>query len=248
MVLVITLAAVNVWKSGVDPNTQIGNEPAHLGQYSPREYTPAETEAMIASGPSAVVLDVRSAEEYQAGHVPGAINIPYDDIEALSRVSHDQEVIVYCTQSSWRAPYAAYSLYKAGHPQVSILQGGAFAWEHEGYVVEPVGDEGGRIVPKPAGLVADSPTQVTPAAADRPFTEEILGYYDGREGRPAYVAVEGVVYDVTESPLWQNGVHRPALMAGFLEVKAGRDLTSWLKFSPHGKKNLEKFPVVGVLE
>lgn len=70
------------------------------------------------------------------------------------------------------------------------------------------------------------------------FTLEELAQYDGKDGREAYVAVDGVVYDVTRSSLWKGGEHN-----GFT---AGRDLTEEIKnVSPHGVSKLNNIPVVG---
>lgn len=70
------------------------------------------------------------------------------------------------------------------------------------------------------------------------FTAEELAKFDGKEGRLAYVAVEGVVYDVTKAKGWKNGEHK-----GF---KAGRDITADIKKqSPHGVAPVKKNPVVG---
>jgi len=72
------------------------------------------------------------------------------------------------------------------------------------------------------------------------FTLEELSTYDGNDGRPAYVAVDGIVYDLTNSGAWKNGRHN-----GFT---AGRDLTEEIiNVSPHGVKNLEGIPIVGKL-
>jgi predicted heme/steroid binding protein len=68
------------------------------------------------------------------------------------------------------------------------------------------------------------------------FTAQTLAYYDGQEDRPAYVAVDGVVYDVTSSPRWRDGAHN-----GF---QAGRDLTRQFN-NQHGDTRLSRFPVVG---
>ncbi len=75
----------------------------------------------------------------------------------------------------------------------------------------------------------------------REFTLQELSNFDGRDGRPAYVAYNGKVYDVTESFLWRGGRHQA--MHG-----AGRDLTEALELAPHGPEFLEKFPVVGMLK
>lgn len=73
------------------------------------------------------------------------------------------------------------------------------------------------------------------------FSREELGRYDGRGGRPAYVAFEGKVYDVTGSPTWEGGEHEGV-------HTAGADLTAALEDAPHGAEVIEGYPVVGVLE
>ena len=64
-----------------------------------------------------------------------------------------------------------------------------------------------------------------------------LAEYDGKDGNPAYVAVDGVIYDVSDSNLWTNGDHN-----GF---EAGRDLSEGIKSSPHGVAILSRMPIVG---
>jgi predicted heme/steroid binding protein len=72
------------------------------------------------------------------------------------------------------------------------------------------------------------------------LTTEELAQYDGKNGNPAYIAVDGVIYDVTNVPQWKNGDHN-----GFT---AGRDLTDEIKnISPHGVSKLKTVPVVGRL-
>lgn len=56
------------------------------------------------------------------------------------------------------------------------------------------------------------------------FTLDELKKYDGQNGNPAYAAVDGKVYDVTNAAQWKNGMHK-----GY---KAGRDLTKEIKVSP----------------
>ncbi|RTZ61356.1 MAG: cytochrome B5 [Gammaproteobacteria bacterium] len=72
------------------------------------------------------------------------------------------------------------------------------------------------------------------------LTREELKQYDGTNGKPAYIAYKGKIYDVSESPLWHNGWH-------WGEHKAGEDLTEDLKFAPHGEEMLENVPIVGEL-
>lgn len=73
------------------------------------------------------------------------------------------------------------------------------------------------------------------------MTRQELAQYDGQDGRPAYVAVNGTVYDFSSSPLWQAGNHQDA-------HRAGADLTEELKSAPHVRAVIERFPVVGKLE
>jgi len=72
------------------------------------------------------------------------------------------------------------------------------------------------------------------------FTLEELKQYDGREGRAAYIACNGKVYDVSESFLWMEGDHQG-------QHVAGKDLTGELKLAPHGEETLERVKLVGVL-
>ncbi len=74
----------------------------------------------------------------------------------------------------------------------------------------------------------------------RYFTLEELKNYDGKDGRPAYIAYKGKVYDVTNSFLWKGGRHQAL-------HEAGNDLTEALKEAPHGEEFIFRFPVVGYL-
>jgi len=76
--------------------------------------------------------------------------------------------------------------------------------------------------------------------AERKFTSEELKQYDGKEGRPAYIAFRGKVYDVTDNYLWTDGDHQG-------EHAAGKDLTEAMANAPHGEENLERVKLIGVL-
>ncbi|QCX34175.1 cytochrome B5 [Caloramator sp. E03] len=74
----------------------------------------------------------------------------------------------------------------------------------------------------------------------REFTIEELSKYDGSLGNPAYIAVGGIVYDVSNSPVWGGGTHFGAL--------AGADLTSQFEKCHKGDlSKLKNLPVVGTL-
>ncbi|MFL0245428.1 cytochrome b5 domain-containing protein [Candidatus Clostridium stratigraminis] len=79
------------------------------------------------------------------------------------------------------------------------------------------------------------------SSVNKEFTLAELSKYNGQNGNPAYVAVDGVVYDVTNAKGWRNGKH----VGG---VTAGKDLSKEIEQSPHGKDVLQGLPVVGKLK
>lgn len=74
------------------------------------------------------------------------------------------------------------------------------------------------------------------------FTVEDLAQFDGKDGRPAYVAVDGVVYDLAGSSTWPEGDHTPC----DLDAMAGKDLSETIEKAPARMRTyLQRFPVVG---
>ncbi len=71
-------------------------------------------------------------------------------------------------------------------------------------------------------------------------TLEGLSLFDGKDGRPAYIAYKGIIYDITRSKLWKNGSH-------MMKHAAGNDLTDILKTAPHGEDKILAMPRVGTL-
>lgn len=81
-----------------------------------------------------VVLDVRTPREYASGHVPGAINIPVDQLsEKINtlRARDNAETVVYC-ESGRRAGRAESMLKDAGFLNVVHLQGDMAQWRKDG--------------------------------------------------------------------------------------------------------------------
>ena len=80
-----------------------------------------------------VILDVRTPEEYAAGHVPGAINIPYTHLPVrISEVADaaDKDIIVYCAVGV-RAERGAERLRENGFTKLLHLDGDMKAWEEK---------------------------------------------------------------------------------------------------------------------
>jgi predicted heme/steroid binding protein/uncharacterized membrane protein len=70
-------------------------------------------------------------------------------------------------------------------------------------------------------------------------THELLSF-DGSDGRAAYIAYKGQIFDMSQSKFWKNGSH-------FGRHKAGADLTDMLKKAPHGDEKIFEMPQVGKL-
>jgi rhodanese-related sulfurtransferase len=82
-----------------------------------------------------VVVDVRSADAYNNGHIKGAINLPLDKIQAgkYDALPRDKRIITYCSCGAENSSAAATLLLeKAGFNNGATLLGGTYAWEQSG--------------------------------------------------------------------------------------------------------------------
>jgi predicted heme/steroid binding protein/uncharacterized membrane protein len=73
------------------------------------------------------------------------------------------------------------------------------------------------------------------------FDPEELAQGDGKDERPVHIVHQGKVIDVSDSKLWQGGVH-------MRRHQSGRDLTRDLQTAPHGPEVLDRYPQVGILK
>jgi rhodanese-related sulfurtransferase len=99
----------------------------------------AQARQQISSG--AIVVDVRSLEEYVAGHIDQSLSLPLDQFSAhLNALPHDRLLIMVC-QTGARSVQAYHILQDAGFTQITVLSGGIEAWKAANYPVvtgEPV--------------------------------------------------------------------------------------------------------------
>jgi predicted heme/steroid binding protein len=72
------------------------------------------------------------------------------------------------------------------------------------------------------------------------FTLEQLKQFDGKAGKPAYIAINRKIYDVSSSGLWMEGDHQ-------WMHSTGNNLTGDIANAPHGEEVFNGFPVIGVL-
>jgi len=100
----------------------------------PASIEPKELGARIAwADRSLVVLDVRTPEEFAAGHLPGAINIPHTELAARVAElegSRDRDIVVYCRTGA-RSAAALGVLGKSGFKRLYHLQGDYTRWSEE---------------------------------------------------------------------------------------------------------------------
>lgn len=91
-----------------------------------------EAYKLITSNPSMLILDVRTLEEYNMGHIKNAVLIPYTELQ--SRIGEiinfiDKPVLVYC-RSGKRGSIAANILLESGFKNIYHLFGGLLAWNY----------------------------------------------------------------------------------------------------------------------
>jgi rhodanese-related sulfurtransferase len=88
----------------------------------------------------ATVLDVRPADEYRAGHIPGALSVPLEQLEAfLQNLPVEREIVAYC-----RGPYCVLAVeaverLRAHGFRATRLEDGVLEWSARGYEVATSG-------------------------------------------------------------------------------------------------------------
>jgi phage shock protein E len=106
---------------------------AHADEPTPRINQESLLKRIEQKDASMIILDVRTPEEFAAGHIPGAINIPYTHLPA--RVSEltdagDKDVVLYC-RTGVRAERAAQRMREQGFTRLLHLDGDMNAWDEK---------------------------------------------------------------------------------------------------------------------
>jgi phage shock protein E len=84
----------------------------------------------LAAGDGILLYDVRTSEEYESGHIPGAVNIPHSDIAAQLPVSKKNDIIVVYCAGGVRS-YAAYQWLSSKGFNCVVDFGALWNWEGE---------------------------------------------------------------------------------------------------------------------
>lgn len=101
--------------------------------------SPDKLATQLQSHVAVTIIDVRTPEEYAAGHLPGALNIPYDEVEKRVgelKAGRDKPVVVYC-RTGRRSRMAGDTLKSLGFTAVLHLEGDLPGWQERGFAVEP---------------------------------------------------------------------------------------------------------------
>ena len=112
------------------PTSIIVSEKGESGMFE--QITQEEAKRIMDENGEAVILDTREQEEFDAGHIPGAILIPYTEIDNKAEEvipDKDSLILVYC-RSGRRSKIAAESLVKLGYTNVKEF-GGIIDWQYE---------------------------------------------------------------------------------------------------------------------
>ena len=112
------------------PTSIIVEEKGEKAMYE--QITAEEAKKIMDSGEEHIILDTREQDEFDEGHIPGAILIPYTEIENRAEdelPDKDKLILVYC-RSGRRSKIAAESLAKLGYTNVKEF-GGIIDWPYE---------------------------------------------------------------------------------------------------------------------
>ncbi|MDX1409612.1 MAG: rhodanese-like domain-containing protein [Saprospiraceae bacterium] len=101
--------------------------------------TPEQLHAELLAGQSPALVDVRTAAEYRAGHIPGAQLIPGDELSPAtienrlgrSGLGSDETLYITC-QTGARAARAAETLRQSGLTNIALVEGGTQRWQQAG--------------------------------------------------------------------------------------------------------------------
>ncbi|HEY5809398.1 MAG TPA: rhodanese-like domain-containing protein [Povalibacter sp.] len=96
---------------------------------------PVELNGLITRRERITVVDVRRAEEFRAGHIPGAISLPQGRWHTLAGLSKDRTTVVYAYSQTCRLGAAAAVEFASAGYTVVEMEGGFEAWRNSGLAV-----------------------------------------------------------------------------------------------------------------
>ena len=116
------------------PAAKSAEAPKAAASAETKDVTPAEAEALLKEKKNAVVLDVRTAEEFQAGHIEGAKNVDFMDdkfAEQLAGMDKNTPYVLHCAAGG-RSTRALKKMNELGFKSIYHMNGGFNAWKEAG--------------------------------------------------------------------------------------------------------------------
>ena len=137
--------------TGVTPDVTSAGDPVPLeasdevtaDEFAAGELPKERVRAIMEAG-TAFIIDARSSHDYAGGHIPGALNVPYENFidyyaDLLDRVPMDATVVTYCRSLTCDlSDNLAQELRIAGYERVLLYRGGWDEWTEAGFPVELV--------------------------------------------------------------------------------------------------------------
>ncbi len=122
-----------------DPKASNIHDPSRAKEYFEAKMAfttgPVELQRMMKNG-EVNVVDVRAADDYAQGHIPGAVNLPKDQWATFAGLRKDRTNVLYCySQVCHLAATAAVEFAGQGYP-VMELEGGFDSWKRHGMEIE----------------------------------------------------------------------------------------------------------------
>ena len=97
------------------------------------DVTVEEAKSLVESNVSLIIVDVRTREEYDSGHIEGAILIPVSELESrINELSKEEEFLIYCRTGN-RSSNSVNILKANGYTKIFHMNDGIIAWIQAGY-------------------------------------------------------------------------------------------------------------------
>ena len=132
MLLILALTAVLLMAGCRAEKSDDYSETEDRQEVRYEQISQEEAKEIMDSGEEIVILDVREQDEYDKGHIPGAILLPYTRVEEQAEAmlpDKDKTILVYC-RTGRRSKIAAQSLADLGYKDVREF-GGILDWPYE---------------------------------------------------------------------------------------------------------------------
>ncbi len=154
ILIVLSMSTLSIIMASASPDSGPGISSNAVNVSTPDAY------ALMESRPDMVIIDVRTPQEYQAGHLDGAINLDYYSsgfLDRLKALDKNSTYIVYCRKGI-RGGIALVMMRSLGFKEVYNILGGIALWAEEGRPMN------GEVIANPMSASTDAPPSKASAA------------------------------------------------------------------------------------